>query len=89
MSYEIRYDRKAAEYLESLPKEISKRIVKKASDAKENPMHFFEPLENRKDFKLRIGDYRLIADIDHHLKRIEVTLIDHRKRVYKHLPEEK
>lgn len=89
MSYDINYDRKARDYLESLPKQISRRIVKKASDAKENPKHFFEQLENRKDFKLRIGDYRLIADIDHNLKRIEVTLIDHRKRVYKHLPKEK
>lgn len=89
MTYEIIYDKKPLEFLGKLPKEIRKRIFNKASDAKENPTHFFESLEDRKDFKLRIGDYRLIADIDHNLKKIEVTLIDHRKRVYKHLPEEK
>ncbi|HIH18611.1 TPA: type II toxin-antitoxin system RelE/ParE family toxin [Candidatus Micrarchaeota archaeon] len=89
MTYEIIYDRKPLEFLESLPKELRKRIFNKAADAKENPLHFFEQLEGRKDFKLRVGDYRLIADIDHTLKRIDVTLIDHRKRVYKHLPKEK
>ena len=82
-------DWKALDFLEKLPKELRKRIFNKTKDTKENPMHFFEQLEGRKDFRLRVGDYRLIADIDHNLKRIDVTLIDHRKRVYKHLPKEK
>ncbi|MEK6954046.1 MAG: type II toxin-antitoxin system RelE/ParE family toxin [Candidatus Micrarchaeota archaeon] len=81
--YELNFDRKAIEYLESLPHEIRGRIFQKLAAAKENPRHFFEGLEGRSDFKLRVGDYRLIADIDHNLKRIEVTLIGHRKRVYK------
>lgn len=89
MSYELIFDRKALEFLESLPKEIRKRIWGKAQDAKESPEHFFERLENRKDYKLRVGDYRVIADINHSLKRIEVSLIDHRKRVYKRLAKEK
>ena len=89
MTYEIIYDRKAAEDLNRLPKGLRKRIFNKAKDAKENPAHFFEQLSGRTDFKLRIGDYRLIADINHPLKRIEVTLVDHRKRVYKRLEREK
>jgi mRNA interferase RelE/StbE len=89
VSYELIFDRKALEFLESLPKEMRQRIFEKASATEENPMHFFERLEGRRDYKLRVGDYRVIADINHHLKRIEVTLIDHRKRVYKRLPKEK
>ena len=50
--------------------------------AKENPRHFFERLSSRGDYKLRIGDYRVIADIDDNKKRIEITLIGHRKNVY-------
>ena len=38
---------------------------------------------------MRVGDYRVIADINHGLNRIEVTLIDHRKRVYKRLGRER
>ena len=85
MTYEIIYDRNATDDLNRLPKELRKRIFNKARDAKENPGHFFESLSGRTDFKLRIGDYRLIADINHSLQRIEVTLVDHRKRVYKRL----
>ena len=89
MTYELIFDRNALESLEGLPKELRQRIFEKTSAAKENPMHFFERLEGRQDYKLRVGDYRVIADINHNLKRIEVTLIDHRKKVYKKLPKEK
>lgn len=85
MTYEIIYDKGAVEDVSRLPKELRRRILNKAEGAKENPLHFFEQLEGRQDFKLRIGDYRLIADINHTLRRIEVTLVDHRKRVYKRL----
>ncbi|VVB65528.1 Uncharacterised protein [Candidatus Gugararchaeum adminiculabundum] len=89
MSYALIFDQKALKFLESLPKELRERILEKAAAAKHNPIHFFERLEKRSDYKLRVGDYRVIADINHALKRIEVTLIDHRKKVYKKLPKEK
>jgi len=85
VTYEIIYDRNATDDMNRLPKELRKRIFNKASDAKGNPDHFFEQLSGRTDYKLRIGDYRLIADINRTLQRIEVTLVDHRKRVYKRL----
>ena len=83
------FDRKALEFLESLPKDLRLRIFSKITAAKDNPLHFFERLEGRQDYKLRVGDYRVIADINRSLGRIEVTLIDHRKNVYKKLPKEK
>ena len=33
-------------------------------------------------FKLRVGDFRVIADIDRASKLIEVRLIGHRKNIY-------
>ena len=89
MTYELIFAIKARESLQSLPKEISGRVFDRLVAARENPVHFFERLSGRSDYKLRIGDYRAIADIDHAAKRIEVTVVDHRKRVYKNLPEEK
>jgi len=59
----------------------------KCSDAKENPFHFFEKLEGRADFRLRVGDCRVIAEINREISRIDVTLVDHRKRIYKRLKE--
>jgi len=81
VTYKIFFDPKEFEFLEALPKEIGRRIFEKLRTAKENPNHFFERLSERGDYKLRVGDYRVIADINHETKRIDVTLIDHRKRI--------
>lgn len=80
--YEVVFDPEAIEFLEKSNKDLAKRIWNKIMSAKENPHHFFERLAGRPDYKLRIGDYRAIADIDDKNKKIEVTLIGHRKNVY-------
>jgi mRNA interferase RelE/StbE len=83
--YELIIDDKATEFLEKLEKSLAQRIFKKIQSTKENPFHFFERLEGRTDFKLRVGDYRVIADIDTSKQRIEVTEIGHRKNIYKRI----
>jgi mRNA interferase RelE/StbE len=76
----VEFDEEAIRFLEKLPKEIRKRIYEKIMKASDNPYRHFERLVGRQDYKLRIGDYRAIADID---KSIRITYIGHRKDVYK------
>jgi mRNA interferase RelE/StbE len=83
--YELIFDHEAIKFLEKLEKDISKRIFVKLQSAKSNPFHFFQALEGRKDFKLRVGHYRVLADIDVKNKRIEITRIGHRKNIYKNI----
>lgn len=80
--YEIIFDDKAVDFLNKLEKKLRERIFNKLMSTKENPLRFFERLEGRFDYKLRIGDYRVIADIYQSKKAIKVTLIGHRKNVY-------
>jgi len=70
MTFELIFDEEAIGFLNDLPKELKKRIFNKITKAKENPFHFFERLEERKDYKLRIGDYRIIykKEVDEYLK---------------------
>ena len=83
--YEVIFDNKALDFLSKLPKGIRKRIYDKIISTKNNPFYFFDRLGGRKDYKLRVGDYRVIADIDSNSERIGVTLIGHRKNVYKNI----
>jgi len=80
--YVLNLDEFVVRYLEKAPQEIRKRIFSRLSLSKDNPFHFFERLTGRADFRMRVGDYRVIADIDRHNKKILVTLIGHRKDVY-------
>ncbi len=68
-----------------LPKEVTHRIFRKCGKTKTDPFSFWEKITDRKDYKLRIGDYRAIADINFNIKRIEVTKAGHRKNIYKQL----
>ena len=81
MSYEVLFDEEPIDFLNKLPKELKKRIFSKIISTKEEPFHYFERLEGRKEYKLRIGDYRAIADIDSN--SIKIVLIGHRKNIYK------
>jgi mRNA interferase RelE/StbE len=83
--YTVIYDEEALQNLEELEKKIRKRIFEKIFSTKENPFHYFERLTGRGEYKLRVGDYRVIADIDEKTKRISILFIDHRKNIYKKL----
>ena len=83
--YNIKFDPLTIEFLEKLDKNIAKRIWNKIMSTKENPKHYFERLAGRNEYKLRVGDYRVIADIDNNAELIEVILIGHRKNIYKNI----
>ncbi|MFH1100481.1 MAG: type II toxin-antitoxin system RelE/ParE family toxin [Methanobacteriota archaeon] len=80
--YTVEYDEEALLNLEKLEKKIRKRIFEKISSTKENPFHYFERLTAREEYKLRVGDYRVIADIDEKTKKISILFIGHRKNIY-------
>ena len=83
MIYEVIFDEEAIDFLNKLSEPLKRRIYNKIISTKQDPFHFFERLKAMKDYKLRVGDYRVIADIDKSAGKITVTLIGHRRNVYK------
>jgi len=83
LAYKLIFDEEAIKFLEKLPKNVSKRIFQKLQDAKEDPYHYFVRLANRKEYKLRVGDYRVIADINDSEIVIYIIIIGRRKNIYK------
>lgn len=83
MNDEIIFDEEAIKFLENLQPDLKEQIFNKILSTKENPLHFFQRLSVRTDYKLRVGDYRVIDDIDQANKIIKITLIGHRRNVYK------
>ena len=82
MSFSISFDKEAVKYLESLPSDISERIINKFEEIKENPFRYIEHYEGEY-YKIRIGDYRALIDIDYPRKILFIRIIDKRGRVYK------
>ena len=83
MTYEIRWDKKAREFLQKQDKALAQRIVNKVGEVANDPSFYLEPLTKIKAYKLRVGDYRIIIYADWGHKTLFILLIDHRKRIYK------
>ena len=80
--YRISWDEKARDFLRTLPKEDVKRIVKRLDSILSFPEHYLEVLVQVNAFKLRVGNYRIIIDLDRTNELIRVLFVGHRKNVY-------
>lgn len=85
MSYQIRYHPAVHEDLDSIPANIERRI-RRAIEARlmTAPDQYGERLTaDLKGFwKLRVGDYRLVFEMDRPSRLVTVWAIQHRRGVY-------
>lgn len=81
--YEVIFLPKAEQQLESLEKNTQERIVSVLDRAKINPGRYFKKLAGESSYRLRVGNYRIIADILQDKLVILVLKVGHRKNVYK------
>lgn len=82
MSFKIIYSEDALLQLRKLDNKTAKRIIDKLDQVIPEPFHFFERLVGRDEYKIRIGDYRVIAKISLVEKTIFVISLGHRKNIY-------
>lgn len=80
--YNLIFEKRALDFISKLEREVRERIWRKLQQCKEDPFRFLEHLEDINGFKLRVGDYRLILDINNQTKTICVLKIGHRKNIY-------
>ncbi|MBS3154922.1 type II toxin-antitoxin system RelE/ParE family toxin [Candidatus Woesearchaeota archaeon] len=80
--FQLVFEKRALEDLNKLDRQIKERIWNKLQNCKEEPFRFLEPLTEIKGFKLRIGDYRVIIDVDFKENKLTVIKVGHRKNVY-------
>ena len=83
MSFAIEWELNSHVELDKLPKEVAIRILEKLDHAKDNLDHFTEKLIEMPEFKIRVGDYRIILLIDKARQKIKIQAVGHRKNIYK------
>ncbi|MDO8643322.1 MAG: type II toxin-antitoxin system RelE/ParE family toxin [Candidatus Woesearchaeota archaeon] len=81
MSWEISWHPKAGKYVEKLPHSIAKRILDKFDEVAQEPFRYLEHFEGE-GYKLRIGEYRALIDVDFEKKILKVRIFDLRERIY-------
>ncbi|MBI3588211.1 type II toxin-antitoxin system RelE/ParE family toxin [Candidatus Micrarchaeota archaeon] len=81
--WRINWSSDAARFLSGMERGEARRIVAKLEAASREPQRHFSRLSGHDDYKLRVGDYRVIALLMHSEKTIFVEKISHRKNIYK------
>ena len=82
MPFEIIWSDSAARQLQKLDRTVARRIFDKVGELRETPHRFVRKLANSPYYRLRIGDYRVILDIQEAVLRILVLKVGHRKSIY-------
>ncbi|MBP1988380.1 type II toxin-antitoxin system RelE family toxin [Halolamina salifodinae] len=79
---EVEYTEQALDHLDALDPQVADRVLNKVDEATEWTDHRLEPLSGYPDYKLRVGDYRVIVDWDRGNDVLVVEAVGHRRNGY-------
>ena len=80
--YEVIISDKALKQIEKLEKKEQERIFNALEKIRIRPESYVKKLVGMPGFRFRVGDYRIIVDIDKGRLLILVVKVAHRKNVY-------
>lgn len=83
MLFKVEFAELAAEKFRKLPHSVQDQIAKKLRQVAEKPRRFLVRLTDVEGFRLRIGDYRLVLDVDWKSTTLYVLTLGHRSTVYR------
>jgi mRNA interferase RelE/StbE len=85
VTYRIEWRPAAVKVLESLPRDLARRIYARVSTLEANP----RPLGCEKlagadtEYRVRVGDYRIVYTVEDSVVLVLVLRIGHRREVYR------
>jgi mRNA interferase RelE/StbE len=84
MRYQVQFTSSAEKDLRKLSKDMQQRIAAEIERLSENPRHLnTKRLRASRYYRTRVGDYRLIYEIEDEVLTIMVIKIGHRREVYR------
>lgn len=86
MSYQVNLPKAVQKQLNTLPQELKQRILKALVQLQEEPRPVNSlQMKGGQGFRLRIGDYRVLYDIDDSSQIVNLRRIGHRREIYRDL----
>jgi mRNA interferase RelE/StbE len=82
VTFKVLLHPKAAKELQKTETHIRTRIIERAKQLRENPEKLGKPLKQSDFWSQRIGDYRIIYEIDQNKKQVVILFVGHRSKVY-------
>lgn len=83
MTWQVIWSEKSVKQLEKIDKKNAQRVYDAALDCAQDPFKSVLRLTNSPFYRLRVGNYRVILDLQQSRMIIFVIEVDHRGRIYK------
>ena len=84
MAYSVRLDKRVEKDLAVLPSEARARIGRKIGQLEQDPFpKGVIELHGEDSYRIRIGDYRVVHDVDASAQTVTVLRVAHRKDIYR------
>jgi len=81
--FRVEFSELAAEEFRKLDKSVRERIARKLRTVALDPARHLTRLRSVEAFKIRVGDYRAIVDVDWQQRIVYVLSVGHRSTVYR------
>lgn len=81
--FEIKYSRQAVKFLKNVDRVLARRILDRVLELRDKPVvHDSKKINNSNFFRVRVGKYRILYEIDYDSGILGVVKVDKRARVY-------
>jgi len=82
MTWQVIWSGKSVKQLEKIDKKNAQKIYDSVLDCAEDPFKAVTRLVNSRFYRLRVGNYRVILDLQQSKMIIFVIETDHREKIY-------
>ena len=82
MAFDILWSDSAARQLRKLDRTVARRVFERVGGLRDDPIRPVRKLVNSPYYRLRVGDYRVILDIQRNVLRILVLKVGRRDAIY-------
>jgi mRNA interferase RelE/StbE len=84
MSYQVNLPKTVQKQLNKLPQQLKQRILKAIIQLQQEPRPINSlQMKGSQGYRLRIGDYRILYDIDESQQVVNMRRIGHRREIYR------
>jgi mRNA interferase RelE/StbE len=86
-SYSVDFKPSVHKDFRRLPRSVVERVMKRVEKLKNEPLpHGVEKLEGAERlYRIRVGDYRIVYEVDTQAKEIMILYVRHRREAYRAL----
>ena len=83
--FDVKYSNQATKFLKKADKILIKRLIKKIEELRVEPIlreTIIVEGYKEKTYRVRVGDYRILYEVDRAMNLVGIVKIDKRPRVY-------